>query len=166
MTRLREALPVGWRPGPFESAAICAGVLLAAAVAVHLAGLATGGGLLAVAAVAALAVWNEAELEGPRIRVRSAASRWRAVSRHARAIDRFEYRRGMGRPRLSLRIGPTGVVLRATGPSPRADAYRQAAMWLIVHGRRQARIDAPLLDALGAMTDHARSGQPHDASHA
>jgi hypothetical protein len=37
-------------------------------------------------------------------------------------------------------------------------------MWMIVHGRRRARIDARLLDALAAMPEHGAARQPHDAS--
>lgn len=165
MSGPREALPVGWRPGAFASAAACAAAILAAAVTFRFAGPATGGVVLLVGAGLALAAWQEAWLEGPRIHVRAARSRWRVVGRHARAIDRFEYRRG-AMPRLSLHVDRAGLVLRATGPTPHAEAFRQAAMWLIVHGRRQARIDPVLLDALASMTDHAHTGQPHDTSHA
>lgn len=166
MTGPGESLRVGWRPGAFASAALCAAALLATAAAVHYGGLLVGGGVLLACLLATLGAWREARLDGPYIRLRTARSAWRFVTCHARAIDRLEYRRGALRPRLTLHAGVAGTVLRATGPAAHDEAFRQAAMWLIVHGRRQAQIDAALLDALAAMTDHAHTGQPHDTSHA
>lgn len=166
MSGPREVLPVGVRPGAFGSAALCAGALMATAVAVHLGGLAVGAGVLAGCVALALAAWHEADVAGPQLNLRGPRSGWRRLSRHARAIDRMEYRRSLWLPRFSLHAGPGGTVLRASGATPRAPAFRQAALWLIVHGRRQARIDPALLDALGTMNDHARTGQPHDTSHA
>jgi hypothetical protein len=37
-------------------------------------------------------------------------------------------------------------------------------LWMIVHGRRRARIDTRLLDALASMPEHDDVRQPHDAS--
>ena len=166
MKDLREPLAVGWRPGPFGSAALCASAMLAAALVIHAAGLVEGMALLGGIGALALLLWHSAELVGPSIRIRSARTAWRPAQAHARAVEAFEFRHGAGAPRLAIRRSRTGIVLRATGPRADAGAFRQVAMWLIVHGRRQARIDAALLDALAAMPDHAVTGQPHDTSHA
>jgi hypothetical protein len=166
VTRPMEALPVGWSPGPFASAGSCAALLLGAALAIHFGGLAAGGAVLAFGAAAVATVWCEAWLDGPSIRLRGPRSLGRAVVVHARGIDRIEYRRGLLVPRLSVVRRVDGVVLRASGPCPRAEGFRHAAMWLLVHGRRQARIDPALLDALAVMPDHAQADPSHDASHA
>jgi hypothetical protein len=162
----REPLEVGWQPGAFATAALVAGAVLAAALAIHLAGLAAG---LAVATTAALVpalAWHECWLDGPALRLRSLRTGLRLRGAHARAIARLDYRRDAGPPRLHLVHGREGLLLLARGRNPKAVAFRRAAMWLLVHGRRQARIDAALLDALAAMPDHAPTGLPHDTSHA
>jgi hypothetical protein len=140
--------------------------MLASALTIHFAGLAPGLGVLVLGTLAPFALWSDARLEGPSIHLRGLRTYGRPVVVHARSIDRIEYRRGSLVPRLGLHRGVDGVVLRATGPDPRSEAFRHAAMWLLVHGRRQARIDPALLDALAAMPDHVRADQPHDASHA
>ena len=161
-----ETLAVGWRPGAFTSAATCAVLLLGCALTIHFAGLAAGLALLVLGASAPFAVWSEARLDGPSIRLRGLRTFGRPVVAHARGIDRIEFRRGGLVARLQLHRRADGVVLRATGPDPSHAAFRQAAVWLLVHGRRQARIDPALLDALASMPDHVRADQPHDASHA
>ncbi len=166
MSGATESLPLGWRPGPVASAALCAALLLAGAVAMRYLGLAIGFGVLLAGVLAALGLWRDARIDGPRIRLRGPRSGWRVVACNAGAIDRIDYRRGLRPARLSLHRIDGGTVLRATGPTPRIEAFRQLAMWLIVHGRQDARIDPRLLDALAAMPDHARTGQPHDTSHA
>lgn len=166
MSGVDDSLPVGWRPGPCASAVACAAALLAAALAIHVQGLATGAAVLVAGAVAAFALWQDARFDGPLLHLRGARTLARRRTANARTITRLEYRRGALPPRLALRRTAQGVVLRAVGPRPDAEAFRHLAMWLIVHGRRQARIDAVLLDALAAMPDHARADQPHDASHA
>lgn len=166
MNATRESLPLGWRPGPAASAALCAAVMFAGALAMRYSGLAAGLGVLLAGTLAALGLWRDARIDGPSIRLRGARSGWRAVACHAGAIDRLEYRRSLQPSRLSLHTAGGVTVLRASGPTPRIEAFRQLAMWLIVHGRQDARIDASLLDALAAMPDHARTGQPHDTSHA
>ena len=163
---IRESLDIGWRTGPFTTAALMAAALLGAAVAIRFAGVAAGAVLLAGVALAAAACWHEGWLDGPGIHLRSLRSALRLRTVHAHSIDRLTFRRTAGPARLRLRSGPDGVELLACGPAPRVPAFRQVAMWLIVHGRREARIDPALLDALAGMPDHASTGQPHDASHA
>lgn len=162
----RAPLAIGWQPGPFPTAALGAGIVLGAALAIHLAGLLAGLGVLGGAALLGALSWQEAWLDGPGIRLRSIRTGLRLRAAHARGIDRMAFQRSIGPARLRLRAGPEGATLVAIGPDPRADAFRQAAMWLIVHGQRQARLDGALVDALAEMPDHARTGQPHDASHA
>lgn len=166
MSTRREELDVGWQPGPFVTAGLGAAAVLGAAFAIHMAGIAAGLAVLGVSAVAAAASWNECWLDGPAIRLRTARTLLGTRGAHARSIERLAYRRDMGPARLRLQSGREGLTLLACGRDPRAAAFRQAAVWLIVHGRRQARIDAELLDALAAMPDHAPTGLPNDTSHA
>lgn len=161
-----ETLPVGWRPGAFTSAAACAALVLGGAFTIHFAGLEAGFVVLVLGAAVPIAFWSEARLDGPSIHLRGPRILGRPATVHARSIDRIEFRRGAFVPCLRLRRGADGVVLLASGPDPGHRAFRQAAMWLLVHGRRQARIDAALLDALASMHDHVPVDQPHDASHA
>jgi hypothetical protein len=166
MSGVDDSLPVGWRPGPCASAMACAAAMLASALAIHFQGLVAGAAVLLAGAVGAFALWQDARFDGPLLRLRGGRTLGRRRTASARTITALEYRRGLLPPRLALRRTPQGVVLRAIGPRADAEAFRQLAMWLIVHGRRQARIDPALLDALAAMPDHARADQPHDASHA
>ncbi|MFZ5657820.1 MAG: hypothetical protein ACOY37_12355 [Pseudomonadota bacterium] len=166
MSGVDESLPVGWRPGPFASALACAAALLAAALLIHFEGLGAGLALLAAAGATAFALWQDARLDGPLLCLRGGLWLGRRRTASAHAIAGLEYRRSLLPPRLAMRHTAQGVILRAFGRRADVEAFRQVAMWLIVHGRRQARIDPALLDALAAMPDHARADQPHDASHA
>lgn len=158
-----ERLAVGWRPGPVASVVGCAAALLAAALAIHAFGIAAGFAMLAIAGLAALSRWQQARLQGPSLMLRSLRSLGRAIPVHAIAVGRLEYRRARGAARLAVRRDDEGLVLRAVGPKPGLDAFRHLAMWMIVHGRRQAYVDPALLDALAGMADHARARA--DASH-
>lgn len=164
MKRAPEALELGWRPGPVATVATCAGVLLATAVAIAFAGLAAGAGVLGVAGVVVLLQWQDARIDGPLLQMRGGRSLGRGAIVHARAIDRIEYRRHALPPRLAVQRSGWSLSLVAYGPSAGDEAFRRVAVWLIVHGRRQARIDARLLDALAGMPDHARLGSKKDAS--
>lgn len=163
-----EELDLGWRCTPFAVAALCAAALMGAAWAIHASGLLVGAGVLAGAGMVALAGLQRARLDGPQLRLRTLRHAFAARFLHARGVGELTYRRGLGPCALRV-VGAEDerdLRLEVVGPTPRAAVFRQLALWLIVHGRRQVRIDPALLDALASMPDHESAGLPHDTSHA
>lgn len=166
MTAQREHLPIGWRPAPALIALLLAVALLAAAAVIHAFGLVAGLAVLGAAPLAGCLAWAEAWTDGPSLGLRSLRTGFTMRMTHARSVDRMLYRRRPGPSRLRIVGAAEHRTIIASGRAPDAPAFRQASMWLIVHGRRHARIDPALLDALAAMPDHAQAGLPHDTSHA
>jgi hypothetical protein len=165
MNVLHQALDVGWqarRPAAVAVAIGTATITLAAA-----AWLGPMAGLVVVlgCALGAMTRMQWAALDGHALVLRDAhtAYSYRAVP--ARRIARVRFRR-TATPwcRVLLTTEDEGACLVLAGPSPAHPALRPVTMWMIVHGRRRARIDARLLDALAAMPEHGAARQPHDAS--
>lgn len=163
-----EELDLGWQARPLAVAVACAVAILLAAFAVRAFGLLPGFGGLALFALVGTVGIQQGELEGPILRFRIARYAFAARLLHARAIDRLVFRPHPFGCRLRPSIERRGqtVELVLYGPSPTAPAFRAITLWLIVHGRRQTRIDPRLLDGLTVVTDHEDAGLPHDASHA
>ena len=158
-------LEPGWQSRPPAVAALCL-----VAIAATLTTAATIGAM--PAAVVALTIafgcgtrMQWARLDGPVLVLRDARTGYVDRPIAARRIAGVRFRR-MPLPwcRLRLEPGPDGDCLVLCGASPAHPSLRPVTLWLIVHGRRRARIDPVLLDALAAMPEHGAARQPHDAS--
>ena len=165
MKVLRQALEVGLQARRAAVALVCAGGLAAAiAIGVWLGPMA---GLVVVlaCALAATTRMQWASLDGHALVVRDAGTAYAFRALPARRIARVRYRRS-ATPwcRVTLLHEPDGDCLLLSGPSPAHATLRPVTLWMIVHGRRRARIDTCLLDALAAMPEHGAARQPHDAS--
>ncbi|WP_133500678.1 hypothetical protein [Cognatilysobacter terrigena] len=165
MSTLREELMVGWqsRVGAIVAATVATVVIALAAGALAGPMIAITVGLACALTVGSRMQW--AALDGPLMHVRDATTRYGFRALAARHVTHVRYRRTL-LPwcRMSLQRDRAGLALVLSGPSPAHPTLRAIALWLIVHGRRRARIDAPLLDALAGMPEHGPTRQPHDAS--
>ncbi|MGY4517015.1 hypothetical protein [Lysobacter sp. HA18] len=165
MSMLREDLDVGWQSR--IAVAVSAGV--ATVVASIVAGVVLGP-MVAVVVVLAmtLAVMSRvqwAAVDGPALQLRDATTGYAYRLLPARQVACLRYRRTrLPWCRLRVEADRFGVVLVLSAPSSSHATARAITMWLIVHGRRRTRIDAPLLDALAGMPEHGPARQPHDAS--
>lgn len=165
MSSLREELMVGWQSRVGFIVAACV-----ATVVFALAAGAAGGPMVAIVvllacALASMSRTQWAVLDGPIVQVRDATTGYAFHTFAARQVGRVRFRRTL-LPWCRMRIRRDGasLTLIVSGPSPSHPTMRAIAMWLIVHGRRRARIDPPLLDALAGMPEHGPTRQPHDAS--
>lgn len=167
MNAPRQPLEVGWQSRPLALSTVCAGAALAALTGTLYAGAVAGFLALCTATLAALVRMQWAILEGASLRLRDATSGYMDRLVPARQVAAVRFRRSP-LPWCRLRTERTagGVCLVLSGPSPHLFPLRCITLWMIVHGRRRARIDARLLDALAAMPEHGPARQPHDASHA
>lgn len=167
MSASRETLEVGWQARPSGVSLACALGVLAAFAATVYAGPIAGFLALCTAALAAMVRMQWATLEGASLRLRDASSGYVDRLLPARHVVALCYRRSP-LPWCRLRVEPAagGVRIVASAASPHPFPLRSITLWMIVHGRRGARIDPRLLDALAAMPEHGEARQPHDTSHA
>jgi hypothetical protein len=167
MNVLHQALDVGWQAKRPAVAAVC--VAAGAATLAAAAWLGPMAGLVAIlaCALAAMTRMQWAVLDGHALVLRDAHTAYAYRALPARRIACVQFRR-TATPwcRVLLTDDADGARLVLTGPSPAHPALRPVTLWMIVHGRRRAHIDAGLLDALAAMPEHGAARQPHDASHA
>ncbi|GAB6197212.1 hypothetical protein [Lysobacter xanthus] len=165
MSGVRERLDVGWQSrAPAVAGAFAVGVFGVLVVA------ATLGPMPGIIAALALALaaggrMQWAALDGCALLLRETATRYvdRAWPARRFAGLRFQPSR-LPWCRLAFREEAGALVLVASGPSPGHPDLRTLTVWMIVHGRRRARIDPRLLDGLVAMPEHGAAHQPHDAS--
>lgn len=167
MNPLPQPLHLGWRLSPLAIAVACAAALFAAAVAIRFFGLPAGLGVLALAGLVAAGGFQQAEIDGRMLTLCSLRTAFAPRLLHARAVERVAFRRGLTAGRLWLSVDRRAgtLVLVLCGRSPDTAAFRAIALWMIVHGRREARIDPRLLDALAVLPHHEDADQ-HDPSHA
>lgn len=165
-------LPLGLRP--LAAAALALAIVASAAVAVVVfAGYGLEATALIVAAACActactLAWLQSARLDGSLLCLRTLATGFAPRPLHARTIGALQFRRSPGPRRLRYlnTDGVCGHTLVLCARDADNAAFRALTLWLIVHGRRGAQIDAALLDALAVVHEPAGAGQPHDTSHA
>jgi len=160
-----QAVHVGWQAHPVAVAGACIATLAAAVgVALWLGAMPAVVAVLACTLAAATRMqW--AALDGPALVLRNArtAYAWRAIA--ARRVASLRYRRSPAPwGRVSVETGENGACLVLSAPACSHPALRAITLWMIVHGRRRAHIDACLLDALAAIPEHDAARQPHDAS--
>lgn len=163
-----EPLDLGWRLSPLAIAVLCAVALLGAAFAIHAFGLPAGLAVLLVVALVAVMGFQRAEIDGRMLTLCDLRTAFAPRLLHARAVEHVVYRRGLTAGRLRLGVDRHNQTIRLvlSGRSPDTPAFRAIALWLIVHGRRQVRIDPRLLDALAILPNQEDAGLPHDTSHA
>ena len=165
MSTLRDTLDVGW-----QSRRSGIAMVVAAGAVVTLATLAAFGpmpGLIALLAssLAGMSRLQWALIEGPLLHLREARGGFRFHPFFARQASGLRLRR-WPLPWCRLRIvqDDEGAHVELNAPSARHATSRAVTLWMIVHGRRRARIDTRLLDALASMPEHDDVRQPHDAS--
>jgi hypothetical protein len=165
MNGLHQALDVGWQARRPAVALLCIGVVAAATGTAIRLGPMAGLVVVLASALAAMMRMQWAALDGHALVVRDARSAYAYRALPARRIARLRFRRSAA-PwcRVALEHDADGACLVLSGPSPAHPSLRRVTLWMIVHGRRRAHIDARLLDALAAMPEHGAARQPHDAS--
>ncbi|HEY4583587.1 MAG TPA: hypothetical protein VIG88_12125 [Lysobacter sp.] len=165
MNTIGDVLAVGWQSRRAGIALVAGAGAAAALAALFALGPMPGLIVLLTAALAGMTRLQWAVIEGPALHLREARGGFRFHPILARQAGGLRFRR-WPLPWCHLRIARCAdgayVVLHA--PSPRHATSRAITLWMIVHGRRRARIDARLLDALASMPEHDATRQPHDAS--
>lgn len=165
MSAIRIDLAPGWQSRRGIVIALCGlGLLATGATAVAGGPLPAAIVALSVALAAAMRMqW--ALLDGPVLLLRDARTAYAFRTVAARRIACVRYRRTpLPWCHLHFEAAPEGDCLVLSGASPAHPSLRPITLWMIVHGRRRARIDAALLDALAVMPEHGAARQPHDAS--
>ena len=165
MSALRVDLQPGWQSRPPAVAVICAVGVLVALLVVAEVGALPGLTVALAFAFAAGTRTQWAVLDGPMLHLRDACTAYAFRRVPAQRITRVCFRRTpMPWCRLRVEPGAGGDRLVLYAASPTHPSLRPVTLWMIVHGRRRARIDACLLDALAALPEHGHARQPHDAS--
>jgi hypothetical protein len=165
MNVLHQALDVGWQARRPAVLAVCLGAAAIALASGHWLGPMAGLVVVLACALAAMTRMQWAALDGHALVLRDAHTAYAYRALPARRIARVRFQRTTA-PwcRVTLTQDGDGACLVLAGPSPAHPSLRPVTLWMIVHGRRRARIDACLLDALAAMPEHGAARQPHDAS--
>jgi hypothetical protein len=164
MSTVVDVLLTGWRRRALWMIGVAA--IVAGIAAGVVAGLAGAAGVTALWLGVVVAGLQQARLEGPVMRLRDWRSGFAVRSQHARSVDRLDYRRSPGPQRIRRLVSTAGIRVLLLGPAPSTPIFRAVALWLIVHGRRQARIDPALLDALASVPVQADAGRPQGTRHA
>ena len=164
MNILHQALDVGWQARRPAVAVACVAAACGALAAGIWLGPMVGLVVALGCALAGMTRMQWAALDGHALVLRDAHTAYAYRALPARRIARVRFRR-TATPwcRVDLETDDGGACLVLAGPSPAHPSLRPVTLWMIVHGRRRAHIDACLLDALAAMPEHA-ARQPHDAS--
>ncbi|GAB2501387.1 hypothetical protein [Lysobacter humi (ex Lee et al. 2017)] len=168
MSSVVQILQTGWQRQPFLVALMAAVAMLVASTALTLAGPVAAALALLAATLAALGRLQWAVIDGSLLRIRDLGSGFVYRDAAAREFGRVEFRRTL-LPHCRLQVEDRGAerpILVVQAPSPDCATLRALTLWMIVHGRRRARIDPALLDALAAMPEHAPASLPRDAHHA
>ncbi|WP_133477490.1 hypothetical protein [Cognatilysobacter segetis] len=165
MNELHQALDVGWQARRPAVVLLCTAALAAAVGMALWLGPMAGLVVVLASALAAMMRMQWAALDGHALVVRDARTAYAYRALPARRIARVRFRRSAA-PwcRVALEPDSNGACLVLSGPTPAHPTLRPVVLWMIVHGRRRARIDPCLLDALATMPEHGGAPQPHDAS--
>jgi hypothetical protein len=165
MNALHQALDVGWQGRRAAVVLLCALVVVAAVGTGLWLGPMAGLVVVLGCALAAMTRMQWAALDGHALVMRDAHTAYAYRALPARRISCVRDPRSAVRWCRMTRVpGTNGACLMLSGPSPAHPALRPVTLWMIVHGRRRAHIDACLLDALAAIPEHDPARQPHDAS--
>ena len=165
MSTLHDALEVGWQSRRATIVPVVVAGVIATAAAFATLGPMPGLIVLLASALAAMTRLQWAVIEGPALHLREARGGFRFHPFFARQASGLRFRRWpLPWCRLGIERDADGVHVVLHAPSARHATSRALTLWMIVHGRRRARIDTRLLDALASMPEHDTARQPHDAS--